>query len=84
MTRVFWQSIKDKVILVVFSGLLVEVCMKIVYWRCKFVWKILQLIFPFLELDIKYFDLGLPHRDATDDKVTIESAEATLKYVLTA
>lgn len=40
----------------------------------------LQLIFPFLELDIKYFDLGLPHRDATDDKVTIESAEATLKY----
>lgn len=42
----------------------------------------LQLIFPFLELDIKYFDLGLPHRDATDDKVTIESAEATLKYVI--
>uniref|UniRef100_A0A1S4C1D0 Isocitrate dehydrogenase [NADP] n=1 Tax=Nicotiana tabacum TaxID=4097 RepID=A0A1S4C1D0_TOBAC len=38
------------------------------------------LILPFLELDIKYFDLGLPHRDATDDKVTIESAEATLKY----
>lgn len=41
----------------------------------------LQLILPFLELDIKYFDLGLPHRDATNDKVTIESAEATLKYV---
>lgn len=41
-----------------------------------------QLIFPFLELDIKYFDLGLPHRDATNDRVTIESAEATLKYVL--
>lgn len=41
-----------------------------------------QLILPFLELDIKYFDLGLHHRDATDDKVTIESAEATLKYVL--
>lgn len=40
----------------------------------------MQLIFPFLDLDIKYFDLGLPHRDATDDKVTIESAEATLKY----
>ncbi|KAK4602512.1 hypothetical protein RGQ29_011526 [Quercus rubra] len=50
MTRVFWKSIKDK------------------------------LIFPFLDLDIKYFDLALPHRDATDDKVTIESAEATLKY----
>ncbi|XP_034214204.1 isocitrate dehydrogenase [NADP]-like isoform X2 [Prunus dulcis] len=50
MTRIFWKSIKDK------------------------------LIFPFLELDIKYFDLGLPNRDATNDKVTIESAEATLKY----
>ncbi|AQL04003.1 Isocitrate dehydrogenase [Zea mays] len=39
-----------------------------------------QLIFPFVDLDIKYFDLGLPHRDATDDKVTVEAAEATLKY----
>lgn len=34
-----------------------------------------------MELDIKYFDLGITHRDATDDKVTAESAEATLKYV---
>ncbi|KAL0423410.1 UNVERIFIED_CONTAM: Isocitrate dehydrogenase [NADP] [Sesamum radiatum] len=50
----------------------------------RVIWKFIKdkLIFPFLELDIKYFDLGLPHRDATDDKVTIESAEATLKYVI--
>lgn len=40
---------------------------------------LVQLIFPFLDLDIKYFDLGLPNRDATDDRVTVESAEATLK-----
>lgn len=40
---------------------------------------LLQLIFPFLDLDIKYFDLGLLNRDATDDRVTVESAEATLK-----
>lgn len=46
-----------------------------------FLVKRFQLITPFVELDIKYFDLGLPHRDATDDKVTIESAEATKKYV---
>ncbi|KAL2551285.1 Cytosolic isocitrate dehydrogenase [NADP] [Forsythia ovata] len=48
----------------------------------RVIWKLIKdkLIFPFLELDIKYFDLGLPNRDATDDKVTIESAEATLKY----
>lgn len=31
-------------------------------------------------MDIKYFDLGLPHRDATDDKVTIDAAEAIKKY----
>jgi hypothetical protein len=40
---------------------------------------VVQLIFPFMDLDIKYFDLGLPHRDATDDRVTVEAAEATLK-----
>lgn len=39
-----------------------------------------QLITPFVKLDIKYYDLGLPHRHATDDKVTVESAEATKKY----
>ncbi|KAL5813352.1 hypothetical protein ACOSQ3_028302 [Xanthoceras sorbifolium] len=48
----------------------------------RVIWKSIKdkLIFPFLELDIKYFDLGLPNRDATDDQVTIESAQATLKY----
>ncbi|MCD7453700.1 isocitrate dehydrogenase (NAD(+)) idh1 [Datura stramonium] len=48
----------------------------------RVIWKLIKdkLILPFVELDIKYFDLGLPHRDATDDKVTIESAKATLKY----
>lgn len=50
MTRIIWQSIKDK------------------------------LIFPYLDLDIKYFDLGMENRDLTDDKVTIESAEAIKKY----
>ena len=38
-----------------------------------------QLIFPYLDLDVKYFDLGVLNRDATDDKVTVESAEATLE-----
>ncbi|KAL6584504.1 hypothetical protein OROMI_003793 [Orobanche minor] len=36
--------------------------------------------FNFWRLQIKYFDLVLSHRDATDDEVTIESAEATLRY----
>ncbi|KAK6913084.1 Isopropylmalate dehydrogenase-like domain [Dillenia turbinata] len=39
-----------------------------------------KLILPYLALDLKYFDLGILNRDATDDKVTVESAEATLKY----
>jgi isocitrate dehydrogenase len=38
------------------------------------------LIFPYLDLDIKYFDLGMEHRDATNDKVTVDAAEAILKY----
>ncbi|KAI4323312.1 hypothetical protein L6164_022927 [Bauhinia variegata] len=48
----------------------------------RVIWKMIKdkLIFPYLELDIKYFDLGLPNRDATNDRVTIESSEATLKY----
>ena len=39
-----------------------------------------KLIHPYLDIDLAYFDLGMEHRDATDDKVTIESAEAILKY----
>jgi len=39
-----------------------------------------KLIFPYLDLDCKYYDLGLPHRDATDDQVTLDSAHAILKY----
>ncbi|KAM1130175.1 hypothetical protein ACFX19_045557 [Malus domestica] len=39
-----------------------------------------KLIFPYLDLDIKYYDLGILNRDGTDDRVTVESAEATLKY----
>ncbi|XP_047261225.1 isocitrate dehydrogenase [NADP]-like [Capsicum annuum] len=46
------------------------------------IWKLIKdkLILPFVKLDIKYFVLGLHHRDATENKVTIESAKATLKY----
>jgi isocitrate dehydrogenase len=48
----------------------------------RIIWKSIKdkLIFPYLDLDIKYFDLGMENRDATDDKVTVEAAEATLKY----
>lgn len=48
----------------------------------RIIWKFIKdkLILPYLELDIKYFDLGIEHRDATDDQVTIDAAEAIRKY----
>ncbi len=48
----------------------------------RIIWKFIKdkLILPYLELDIKYYDLGMEHRDATDDKVTVECAEAIKKY----
>uniref|UniRef100_A0A9J2PDI0 Isocitrate dehydrogenase [NADP] n=1 Tax=Ascaris lumbricoides TaxID=6252 RepID=A0A9J2PDI0_ASCLU len=39
-----------------------------------------KLILPYLDLDIKYYDLGLPNRDATNDQVTVDAAEAIKKY----
>jgi isocitrate dehydrogenase len=44
----------------------------------RIIWKLIKdkLIFPFLDLPIEYYDLGMENRDATDDKVTVEAAEA--------
>ncbi|CEI97135.1 Putative Isocitrate dehydrogenase [NADP] [Rhizopus microsporus] len=39
-----------------------------------------KLIFPYLKLDLKYYDLGMENRDATDDQVTVEAAEAIKLY----
>ncbi|SEM07379.1 NADP-dependent isocitrate dehydrogenase [Nonomuraea pusilla] len=39
-----------------------------------------QLILPYLDVDLKYYDLGIEHRDATDDQVTIDAANAIKKY----
>ncbi|KAL1891577.1 NADP-dependent isocitrate dehydrogenase [Ceratocystis pirilliformis] len=50
MTRIIWQSIKDR------------------------------FIHPYLDIDLKYYDLGLPHRDATSDKVTLDAAEAIKQH----
>lgn len=50
MTRIIWQSIKDK------------------------------LIYPYLDVDLKYYDLGIENRDKTEDKVTVDSAKATLEH----
>ena len=48
----------------------------------RVIWKMIkeQLIEPYVDLKTEYYDLGLVHRNETDDKVTVDSAEATKKY----
>src|SRR5436190_9196891 len=48
----------------------------------RIIWKFIKdkLILPYLDLDIKYYDLGMENRDATNDQVTIDAAEAIKKY----
>jgi len=48
----------------------------------RILWKMIkdELLNPFIELNTEYYDLGLEHRNETDDQVTVDSANATLKY----
>ena len=48
----------------------------------RIIWQVIKdkLIFPYLDLDIKYYDLGIESRDATNDQITIDAAEAIKKY----
>src|SRR6478736_5847252 len=39
-----------------------------------------KLILPYLDIDLKYFDLGVEHRDATNDQVTVDAANATRQH----
>lgn len=39
-----------------------------------------KFIHPYLDIDLKYYDLGLPYRDETNDQVTVDAAEAIKKY----
>lgn len=47
---------------------------------CLWILDAMQLIFPYIDVETKYYDLGLPYRDQTDDRVTVEAAEAIRKY----
>ncbi len=48
----------------------------------RIIWQMIKdkFIHPYLDIDIKYFDLGIEERDRTNDQITIEAAEATKKY----
>ena len=48
----------------------------------RIIWKFIkeQLILPYIDLDIKYYDLGIKNRDFTDDQVTVDAANAIKKF----
>lgn len=48
----------------------------------RIIWKMIKdiLIYPYVNLKVDYYDLGLEHRNETNDQVTVDSAEATKKY----
>jgi isocitrate dehydrogenase len=48
----------------------------------RIIWQLIKdkLIFPYLDLDIRYYDLGIEKRDETDDRITVEAANAILKF----
>ena len=48
----------------------------------RIIWAFIKekLILPYLDIDLKHYDLGIEHRDKTSDQVTVDAAEATKKY----
>ena len=48
----------------------------------RIIWKFIKdkLILPYLDINLKYYDLGMESRDATDDQITIDAAHAIQKY----
>ncbi|MCA8895778.1 MAG: NADP-dependent isocitrate dehydrogenase, partial [Amphiplicatus sp.] len=48
----------------------------------RIIWALIKekLILPYLDIDLKYFDLGVEERDRTNDQITIDAANATKKY----
>ena len=48
----------------------------------RIIWQLIKdkLILPFLDIDLDYYDLGIEHRDATDDLVTVQAAEAVKRH----
>ncbi|MBP3878783.1 MAG: NADP-dependent isocitrate dehydrogenase, partial [Lachnospiraceae bacterium] len=48
----------------------------------RVIWQMIkdELLLPYIDLNTEYYDLGLVHRDETDDQVTIDAANANMKY----
>ena len=92
MTRIIWQEIREKVCLsttprsrsawplVQQSACSGCIRSRPLRYRPNANWCLPQLILPYLDVDLKYYDLGIEYRDQTDDQVTIDAAEAIKKY----
>ena len=52
------------------------------YEMTRIIWSFIKdrLILPYLDVNLEYYDLGIEHRDATDDQVTIDAANAIKKH----
>src|SRR5258705_1205837 len=48
----------------------------------RIIWKLIKdkLVHPYLDVNLEYYDLGMEHRDATNDQVTVDAANATKKH----
>ena len=48
----------------------------------RIIWRFIKdkLILPYLEVDLKYYDLGIESRDSTEDKITVDAANAIKKH----
>ena len=48
----------------------------------RIIWKFIKdkLILPYLDVDLKYYDLGVEYRDKTEDQVTVDAAKAIQKF----
>lgn len=82
MTRIIWKGIKDKLVFRIRclrSRYTIYVTPIVKTYFCKFAHFYFQIL-PYLDVEMKYYDLGLPNREATKDQVTIDAAEAIKKY----
>lgn len=75
MTRIIWQFIKDKLIFP-------YVKVSVVHLSRTWLHSSMSSMHPFVcfQVDCLYYDLGLPHRDVTNDQVTIDASHAILKH----
>lgn len=82
MTRIIWQFIKDKLIFPYVKVIIFLIMFPSNWLKTEIYSKLLSMFvsFDWYQVECLYFDLGLPHRDITNDQVTIDASHAILKH----